>query len=284
MPLTRRIQSLQNRGGKRGELRLKDRREAVLLMDESGDHAGDHEAGVAFSLANDAYAFFLSSFARDSFNNGGRRIDIYLHRGNQTRIEEFTHTPAEDFVSLGDGDGINYHSPLLAPDIVYHELVHGYMTYLSTAEYGLSESGAVIEHLCDAFAWLIRTSMVPDGRSWEIGAGYPVGGGAMRNLKEPNDAGVVMKGATHIREVRKAANQETLYFNAGLLGRVFAQSVEDLGPTGRRICADVWYNAAGQLPRKPTFRIFREQVCGFAGGKWPNARPVLENAFAQAGL
>lgn len=280
MALSRRIFSL----GNRPNFRWQHVAQARLLKDETGDHHADPDAVAAFGIAGRTYHYFFNHFGRDSFNNGGRSIDVYLHRGRQSKVAQFHHKPNQDLVTMGDGDGSTFRSTMASPDVLAHELTHGYMQYLATLRYGLSDAGAILEHLCDVFAWLIRHEAPGTPTTWEIGAGYPVNKRALRDFDNPGDSTLAMPGAPHVTQMRTYTGQADLYFNAGVLGKAFAISVTTLGAARRNDVGEIWFRVAEHLPSEGTFAQFRAEVVSVARQHFPDTAQPISDAFTSVGL
>jgi bacillolysin/thermolysin len=257
--------------------------QARLLKDENGDHIPDDDAVTAFAIAGRTHQYFLDRFGRDSYNNGGRAIDIYLHRSRRSKEAEFHHKAQSDLITMGDGNN-DFNSTLASDDILTHEIAHGYVRYLSTLRYGHSQAGAIIEHLCDAFAWLVRrpTQNAPD--DWTIGTGFPKRAQAMRDLRDPAAATVAMRCAARADQMVQVGRPDDLYFNAGVLGRAFAQAIAGLGADNADTIGAVWYRVAERLPEDGTFVGFRDEAFQVAIAEFPQAEQPLRDAFAAVGL
>ena len=282
MALSRRIYSLGNKPNFKWQHVLN----ATLLKQEGDPVHADATVEKAFATAGHVYNYFQSTFARDSFNNGGRKIDVYLHRGRRSKVAEFHHTADRDLITMGDGDGSNYNSTMASADVLAHEMGHGYLQYLTTLTYGFTDAGVILEHWCDVFAWLVRQS-IGGPSNWDIAAGFPRGKRALRNMRNPGNAGTLaMPCANRAGQMRDIRSQVDLYFNAGVLGRVFSSAVESVGVARANEAGRAWYLAVQRLPVEGTITGFRDEIYEVIAEKpefvvWD---APLRGAFATVGL
>jgi len=92
----------------------------------------------------------------------------------------------------GDGNDVLYNFTA-AIDVIGHEMTHGVTQFNSKLQY-LGESGALNEHISDAFGIMIKQKVentTAEKSDWLIGEGclYPgVQGVALRNMKDPGTA------------------------------------------------------------------------------------------------
>jgi Zn-dependent metalloprotease len=256
MALFRRIYSLGNRPTFKKQYIL-----AARLLKQEGDAAqADAVAETAYETAGLTYNYFSNTFGRDSYNNGGRKIDVYVHRGVKSKEAQFNHTPEQDLVSMGDGGGTGFNSPMASADVLAHEMGHGYVHYLSTLKYGFTEAGAIIEHMCDVTAWLVRQSAPGASASWAIAPGFPKGKRALRDLLNPSDPTLAMPCAARAGQLKTIKSQSDLYFFGGVLGRAFAESVEAMGHAQANDAGKIWFAAVQRMPVQGTIRGFRDEI------------------------
>jgi Zn-dependent metalloprotease len=280
MALARRIFTLGNRPGFKWQHIV----QAQVMKKEGDPVHPDAAAETAFVTAGSVYNYFLATFGRDSYNNGGRKTDVYLHRGVKSKEAQFYHTPEQDLVTMGDGDGKNFNSPLASPDVLAHEMGHGYLQYLATLKYGYSEAGAIIEHVADVFAWLVRQSTPGAVPSWAIAAGYPKGKRALRDLLNPADPTLAIPCAQHAGQLRKIKSQADLYFNGGVLGRAFAECVEEMGHARADEAGKIWYLAVQRLPAQGSIKAFRDEIYEVVTEQFPDWDAAVHKAFGVVGL
>lgn len=132
-----------------------------------------------------SYDYYLNMHGRNSLDDNGMRLISYVSRGvnyNNAFWDGIRMT-------YGDGDGVS-NTPLVALDVVGHELTHGVTSNSSNLIYN-SESGALNESFSDIFGNLIEFyvegepsgGINPDG--WKMGEDFNVSGG-FRDMANPN--------------------------------------------------------------------------------------------------
>lgn len=277
--MNRRIYSLRNRPGFKWQYIV----QAQLLKKEGDAAHADAAAESAYATAGHVYNYFFDTFQRDSYNGGGRKIDVYVHRGRKSKEAQFHHTPEQDLISMGDGDGKTFNSTLASADVLAHEMGHAYLQYITTLTYGFSEAGVILEHWCDAFAWLVR-QRIGGSATWEFAAGFPVGKRALRDLLNPGDAALAMPCASKAGQLKPVKSQLDVYFNAGVLGRAFATSVESMGHDRVDDAAKIWYRAVRRLPAQGTIRGFRDEIYEVISEQFADLDAAVHDAFATVGL
>lgn len=131
----------------------------------------DEEGNRAFENIRRTDAYYRSTFSRDSYNGGGRRIDMYVRVGT--------------IASWGGGPNAQYNpncetmefsENMAALDTTAHEFTHGVIRHTSDIRY-VNQSGALNESLADIFAHFVDND---DWTHGEDGAG-----GASRDLSNP---------------------------------------------------------------------------------------------------
>lgn len=136
--------------------------------DENGcNSSADTEGWNAYKNAKAVYYYYKSVLKRDSYNNNGGKIQMYIHVGTNWKQAHYSSCGRLEF-----GDGY----PVL--DIVAHEFTHWVTDKTSDLIYK-NESGALNESFSDIFAALIDW----EDDEWLIGEDLP--GGATRSLKDP---------------------------------------------------------------------------------------------------
>ena len=138
---------------------------------------------VHWAMEN-VYDFYLSQFARNSFDNRGSLIKNYVHKGISWNNANWNGVA----MSYGDGDAKRM-SPLVSLDIVGHEFTHAVVQYNGSG--GLkyqNESGALNESFADIFGTAIefQKNLSPN---WFIGERIMLQKPYMRSLIAPKTAG-----------------------------------------------------------------------------------------------
>ncbi len=142
--------------------------------------SGDDVATDAHWGAEVTYDYFKNRFNRNSFNNNGSPMYSYIHHSvnyNNAFWNGFAMT-------YGDGDGA-FMSPLTSLDIVGHEFTHG-VTGTSSGLIYMNQSGALNESFSDIFGAAIDFQNRGSQANYLIGEAVMVGGGAFRNMQNPN--------------------------------------------------------------------------------------------------
>lgn len=153
---------------------------AVDITSASANGPWDAAGTNAHWGAAKTYEFYQSQFGRNSIDDAGLTLNSYVHYA--TNLVNAYWDGAR--MLYGDGNGINY-GPLVALDIVGHELTHGVTQYTSDLIYQ-GESGALNESFSDIFGETVEN--FADGpNDWQMATDIGIGGsGAIRSMDNPN--------------------------------------------------------------------------------------------------
>lgn len=151
----------------------------------SGSTSFNHATGVqAHWGAEQTHKYFMSQLGRNSYDGNGAVIRSYVSYSSNYNNAFWDGSR----MTYGDGDGVNY-GPLVALDIVGHEIAHGVTEYSANLVYSY-ESGALNESFSDIFGESIEKYSTGTN-DWlmgdEIGSGGS--GGALRSMSNPNAFG-----------------------------------------------------------------------------------------------
>ncbi|MDO1511701.1 M4 family metallopeptidase [Maribacter confluentis] len=146
------------------------------------------EIGVqAHYGAEQTHKYFMQEHGRNSFDDTGSILKSYVSTnliglGYNNNINAFWDGTR---MTYGDGDGVNY-GPLVALDIVGHEIAHGVTEYTASLVYQ-NESGALNESFSDIFGESIEF-FAQGTNDWLMGdaIGFGGSGGALRSMSNPN--------------------------------------------------------------------------------------------------
>lgn len=131
--------------------------------------------------AEQTHKYFMQNHNRNSYNGSGAVIKSYVSYSNNYVNAYWDGSR----MTYGDGDGVDY-GPLVALDIVGHEIAHGVTEYAANLVYSY-ESGALNESFSDIFGEHIE-KFATGTNDWlmgdEIGSGGS--GGALRSISNPN--------------------------------------------------------------------------------------------------
>ncbi|WP_198037231.1 M4 family metallopeptidase [Maribacter hydrothermalis] len=146
------------------------------------------EIGVqAHFGAEQTHKYFMQKHGRDSFDDAGSVLRSYVS-ANLIGMGYFSNINAfwdGSKMTYGDGDGVNF-GPLVALDIVGHEIAHGVTEYTASLVYQ-NESGALNESFSDIFGESIEF-FAQGTNDWLMGdaIGFGGSGGALRSMSNPN--------------------------------------------------------------------------------------------------
>ncbi|MBW3545166.1 MAG: M4 family metallopeptidase, partial [Bacteroidetes bacterium] len=127
--------------------------------------------------------YFRETFDRNSFDNDGATVNLYVHFGNMYNNAFW------DGENLVFGDGSNSYdgfTPLTSIDVVAHEFTHAVTTHSANLIYAY-ESGALNESFSDIFGAVVEHYAKPEVANYLVGEEITVGGGALRSMIRPND-------------------------------------------------------------------------------------------------
>lgn len=125
------------------------------------------------------YDYYNIKHNRNSIDNKGYKLRSYVHY-SVNYANAFWNG---DFMTYGDGNSST--QPLVAIDIIGHEITHGLTSHTADLVYA-SESGALNEGFSDIFGNMIEFFAKPADTSWEIGEDI---GYVIRNMSNPNSGG-----------------------------------------------------------------------------------------------
>jgi len=133
--------------------------------------------------AENTHQYFLGTHGRDSYNGSGATIKSYVSYDNNY-VNAFWDGSR---MTYGDGNGSSY-GPLVALDIVGHEITHGVVQFTANLVYSY-ESGALNESFADIFGESIE-NYATGSNDWYMGTDIGIGGsGALRSMSNPNAFG-----------------------------------------------------------------------------------------------
>jgi Zn-dependent metalloprotease len=144
------------------------------IGDEDGmdpDYLNVPDAVNAWTYYHGAYDFYLGNFGRDSFDDDGAELEVYIH-SSTTGGARWVGGP-----DVFDCDLIDFSDGFVGWDVMVHEFNHGVLSYraVSNPEYAY-QPGALNESLSDTFAYLAD----PD-----CPIGEDVVGGPLRDFCDP---------------------------------------------------------------------------------------------------
>ena len=233
--------------------------------DDLWDAAGQRAGIDAHYGAIQAWEYYQSVHGRNGIDGNGGPGSRLAIDGVTSVIASNVHYGTsynnafwDGSMTYGDGDGIAF-SPLVALDVVGHELTHGVTEYTAGLIY-MSEPGALNESYSDIFGALIERHARGDSDGiWKIGDEVytpATPGDALRDLASPHQAS--NKGYTvdddpdHYSERYLGANDNYgVHINSGIPNKTFhllamggthhlGGSMAGIGPDK---AAAIWYKA-----------------------------------------
>ncbi len=153
------------------------------VTDSNTDFNGNATAVQAHWGAENTHEYFLSKHGRDSYNGSGATIRSYVSYSSNY-VNAFWDGSR---MTYGDGNGTSY-GPLVALDIVGHEISHGVIQFSADLVYSY-ESGALNESFADIFGESVE-NFATGTNDWYMGTDIGIGGsGALRSMSNPNAFG-----------------------------------------------------------------------------------------------
>jgi len=131
-----------------------------------GGSSPDAEGYQAFNNIRAVDSYWRGAFGRDSYDNDGEDIQMYIHVGN----------PFQNAHYLSGCDIFEYGNGMATMDIVGHEFTHAVDENEAELEY-VNQSGAIDESFADIFGHAV------DPGNWTIGEG--ASGGVSRDMSNP---------------------------------------------------------------------------------------------------
>ena len=139
----------------------------------------DEVAGDAHWGMEMTYDYYYNKYNRNSIDGNGFKLKGYVHY-NSNYANAFW-----DGQRMTFGDGNSSWQPLVALDIVGHEITHGLTSNTADLDYS-NESGAMNEAYSDIFGTAIEFYAKPATANWLIGEDI---GSALRSMSNPKSKG-----------------------------------------------------------------------------------------------
>ncbi len=143
---------------------------------------GNEIAVQAHWGAEQTYNYYNNTYGRNSYDNSGAVINSYVSYGAGV-VNAFWDGSR---MTYGDGNGTT-HAPLVALDIVGHEITHAVTEHTANLKYK-RESGALNESFSDIFGECIE-NFATGTNNWRMGTDIGLSGtdGALRSMLNPNE-------------------------------------------------------------------------------------------------
>ena len=125
------------------------------------------------------YDYYMNKHNRNSIDGSGYKLVSYVHYDNNYANAFWN----GQFMTFGDGNST--YGPLVALDIVGHEISHGLTSNTANLDYQY-ESGALNEAFSDIFGTAIEYYAKPNEANWQMGEDIGV---PMRDMSNPKSKG-----------------------------------------------------------------------------------------------
>ncbi|MBL7818125.1 MAG: M4 family metallopeptidase [Saprospiraceae bacterium] len=195
---------------------------------------------------------------------------------------------------FGDGDGTNFKHFARALDVTAHELTHGVVQYTANLEYK-NQSGALNEHFADVFGTAIKQHFLKQNEmtaNWLIGESCLSGrfaGKAIRSMKSPNDATVVMMPQPDNMKIiyKGTSDNGGVHINSGIPNHAFYLAAMGIGTQNAAV---LWFEALKILKSTAKFKDLYKALTKVAktlviAKKIPASTQVtLDAAFKKVGI
>jgi len=156
------------------------------LTDGDNDWSATDErpATSAHWAAEMTYDFYNNTYGRNSFDNSGAKIDIYLSgtaddgAGWRSSIQAF---------GFGSGGAGQTHSAVVSLDVVGHEFTHAVdENEANLVENYVGETGALSESFADIFGAMVEFYAEGNNGNYLLGEDYWIQDGYTRSMLDPN--------------------------------------------------------------------------------------------------
>jgi Zn-dependent metalloprotease len=267
----------------------------TLARSEGQPRSPDLRVNEAYDTIGAAYDFYARLFHRNSIDGAGMPLDATVHYGPRFGNVMWTGTQ----VVYGDGDGRIFLSFTRSLEVSGHEQTHGVTQHSAALGYS-GQSGAVNEHLADAFGMMIKqyTLGLPARESdWRFGSdllGPDVRGNAIRSMATPGaayDDPVLGRDPQpwHMRDyVVTGHDHGGVHINSGILNHGFYRAAIELGGNTWDVLGRIWYVVmTARLFPDATFHDFTRATVGVAGELFGHASLVQQTvakAWCDVGL
>ncbi|HYK05959.1 MAG TPA: M4 family metallopeptidase [Thermoanaerobaculia bacterium] len=259
--------------------------------------ARDPESAVleAYDGFGATHDFFARLFRRNSIDGKGMRLDATVRYG-----ERFQNAVWDGRQLIcGDGDGRIFGRFTASLDAIAHLLTHG-VTQHSAGLGSQDETGALNEHLSDAFGIMVRQYTLGQrakDSDWVIGAelfGPAFAGSALRSFALPGSAyDHPLLGRdpqpSHMRDyVETAGDNGGIHVNSGILNHAFYLAAMAMGGHTWEVLGRIWYVAlTDRLRPDADFADFTRATVDIAGelyGNGGHVQRLLADAWGDVGL
>ena len=194
------------------------------IGDEDGIDDGfesDQDAINAFDFAKATYDFYNDTFGRDSYDNDGNELEVFIHARivNEAGNVE---PNAKYFTCDGGEEGFEFSDGWVQDDVMTHEFTHGVVDYGSNLNSG-NLPGALNESLADIFAFFhTNDPVIGENVAGANGCSGLPGGRGIRDVSNPQNCSTAVSGAHPDRWSERflgSADKGGVHINAGITNK-----------------------------------------------------------------
>lgn len=266
------------------------------LVRSEGDPKSSNDAvNEAYDYSGVTYDFYNKVFHRNSLDDRGLTLMSSVHAGKKFNNAFWNGQQ----MAYGDGDGKVFTRFTQALDVVGHELTHGVVSFTCSLEYR-NESGALNEHLADAFGSMIlqwRKKQTVSKASWLIGETIITPAPTRKAIRSMAAPGTAFKGdpylgddpqPAHIKNKFKGTDDNGgVHINSGIPNLAFTLVAKALGGYVWKKTGKIWYKAMLQATTTTNFQGFADltyQIAKADYGATGAEQKAVKSAWGTVGI
>jgi hypothetical protein len=226
-----------------------DQTPGAAVRAEGQPAVGDTAVNQAYDGLGATYAYYWSTFQRDSIDGQGLPLLGLVHYGT-SYDNAFWDNAGHMF--FGDGDGQILTQTTAGLDVIGHELTHGVTQHEANLVYS-GQSGALNESVSDVFGIQVKQYALKQSvgaSDWLIGAEIvgPELKPALRSMKAP---GTANPHDTQPADMDHYVDGGDVHINSGIPNRAFAVAAITLGGNSWDAAGPIWYGTLCDTELRP---------------------------------
>ena len=266
-----------------------------LVRNEQNRFIEDVEVNEAWDGSGATYDFFSQVFGRSSIDGQGMSLDSTVHYGSSFANALWNGRQ----MVYGHADGRIFTRFTASLDVIGHEWTHGFTQKAAALGYH-GQTGAVNEHLADAFGMMVKQYTLGQSASesdWCIGAellGPGVNGMGVRSMAFPGtayDDPLIGKDPqpSHMRDyVETTDDNGGVHINSGILNHAFYIQAMTLGGKTHEVLGQIYYAVViERLKPESDFAHFAQATVDVAGEHYGHGgcvQRIIINGWRDVGL
>jgi Zn-dependent metalloprotease len=266
------------------------------IGDEDGiddEFESDQDAVNAFDFARASYDFYHDTFGRDSYDNDGNELEVFIHARIVNEAGD-VEANAAYFTCDGGEEGFEFSDGWVQDDVMTHEFTHGVVDYGASLNSG-NLPGALNESLADIFAFFQTDDpVIGENVQGANGCGGLPGGRGIRDVSNPQNCSSSISGPHPDRWSERflgSADKGGVHINAGITNKAAYlmtnggthpdTNVSVIG-VGEAIARDLFYLAMLFMPSNADPFVERDLIVAFAQARGYPAIVIdrIKTAFA----